>query len=320
VRDVEPDAIGLDLTALAPFVAAIGPFAVVDFETTGLPEEGPAEPIEVGAVLVDRGRSRTFESRIRPRGRIPRAVTALTGLSDADLAGAPRIEDVAPRCSRRSRAARSSRTTPSSSATSSRASSRLRSRRRASSTRRTCSHSRFPTRLTCASVRSPKRELGPHRERTARSDDALDTARLISRLAEQARAGGARASARAARSSAFAPDDPWAALLAGARPSARSVRPIRSTSRSRRARAARAVRRRRDRRGARRRGAWAGAISRATRVRAADRDGARVRAAARRRRAPACSRAAPAWASRSPISPRRSRSRPSAPRAACAIR
>ena len=56
LTEIDSGAAGLDLGALSPFVAAMGPFAVLDFETTGLPEEGPAEPIEVGAVLVDRDR------------------------------------------------------------------------------------------------------------------------------------------------------------------------------------------------------------------------------------------------------------------------
>src|SRR6185503_6656976 len=44
--------------------------------------------------------------------------------------------------------------------------------------------------------------------------DALDTARLIARLAASVRDGGARASAARGALEAFAPDDPWAALLA----------------------------------------------------------------------------------------------------------
>ena len=70
--------------------------AVVDFETTGFPGEGSgAEPIELGCVLLDPGRVRLFETRLRPYGRVPGSVTALTGLRDADLADAPRMEAVA---------------------------------------------------------------------------------------------------------------------------------------------------------------------------------------------------------------------------------
>jgi ATP-dependent DNA helicase DinG len=71
---------------------------VIDFETTGLATDASAEPIEVGAVLLDARRDAvtTLESAIRPRGRVPRVVRALTGIDDADLLGAPRIEQVAP--------------------------------------------------------------------------------------------------------------------------------------------------------------------------------------------------------------------------------
>ena len=40
MREIDAAELSIDLAALAPFVAAIGPLAVVDFETTGLPEEG----------------------------------------------------------------------------------------------------------------------------------------------------------------------------------------------------------------------------------------------------------------------------------------
>src|SRR5512145_3151732 len=96
MREVEPSEVGLDLDALAPWLAAVGPVAVVDFETTGLTDEASSEPIEVGAVLLDPGRVRLFDTKIRPRGRVPHAVSALTGLGERDLAGAPPIEDVAP--------------------------------------------------------------------------------------------------------------------------------------------------------------------------------------------------------------------------------
>jgi ATP-dependent DNA helicase DinG len=71
---------------------------VIDFETTGLATDASAEPIEVGAVLLDAQRDAvtTLESAIRPRGRVPRAIEALTGIRHADLETAPRIEEVAP--------------------------------------------------------------------------------------------------------------------------------------------------------------------------------------------------------------------------------
>ena len=97
-REQYPGELGLDLDALAPWLAVVGPVAVVDFETTGFAEDAAAEPIEIGAVLLDPGRGTvtTFERTLRPQGRVPRAVRALTGIADADLVGAPRIEEVAP--------------------------------------------------------------------------------------------------------------------------------------------------------------------------------------------------------------------------------
>src|SRR5262245_15201121 len=213
MREVAPDGIGLDLAALAPLLAAVGPLAVIDFETTGLPEEGPAEPIEVGAVLLDRDRVRVFDTRIRPRARVPRAVTALTGLSDADLADAPRIEAVATALL----AALAGRAVIAHNAEFER---------------------HFLTRFVSPSLArarfldtqdlfalaypdAPDLRLATLTERafgrTSRHralDDALDTARLISELATEACAGGARAAATRAVLDAFAPDEPWAALVA----------------------------------------------------------------------------------------------------------
>lgn len=225
--EIEPSNIGIEVEALAHFLAAVGPVAVVDFETTGLPEEGPAEPIEVGAVLLDRQvsrsernaseghqvRVRVFEARIRPRARVPRAVTALTGLSDADLADAPRIEAVAPVLLE------------------------------ALAGRAVIAHNadferHFLTRFVSPSLASarfldtqdlfalaypdaPDLRLGTLTERAfgrgakhRALDDALDTARLIARLAAQAHAGDVRAAAARAALDAFAPEDPWAALFA----------------------------------------------------------------------------------------------------------
>jgi len=212
-RQVEPGEIGLDLGALAPWLAAIGPLAVIDFETTGLPHEGSAEPIEVGAVLLDPGRVRLFDTRIRPRGRVPRAVAALTGLSDADLADAPAIEAVAPALL----AALAGRALVAHNAEFER---------------------HFLTRFVSPSLAGarfldtqdlfaltfpdlPDLRLATLTERVLDRalrhralDDALDTARLLSHLAAGARAGGAREAAARAALETFAPGDPWAALLA----------------------------------------------------------------------------------------------------------
>ena len=97
-RELDPEALGIDLAALQPFLSIHGPVAVVDLETTGLPGEGDVEILEIGAVLLDPGAERvsTLESLVAPRGSVPRAVRALTGITDADVEGAPRIETLVP--------------------------------------------------------------------------------------------------------------------------------------------------------------------------------------------------------------------------------
>ena len=64
-------------------------FVVVDLETTGLDANGAAI-LEIGAIrlsqlrIVDR-----FETLLRPPGKLPRAIVALTGIHDAMVAEAP---------------------------------------------------------------------------------------------------------------------------------------------------------------------------------------------------------------------------------------
>ncbi len=96
--DRDPGDLGIDLGALANFLRSTGPLAVVDLETTGLAADGGAEILEVGIVLVeaDGASVTTLESLVRPDGPVPRAVQRLTGLTDADVAGAPEIASLAP--------------------------------------------------------------------------------------------------------------------------------------------------------------------------------------------------------------------------------
>jgi DNA polymerase III subunit epsilon len=64
-------------------------FVVVDLETTGL-RPGQARICEIGAVRVDGlALGRTFQTLVDPGTRLPPLVSALTGIVDADLAGAP---------------------------------------------------------------------------------------------------------------------------------------------------------------------------------------------------------------------------------------
>lgn len=72
-------------------------YVVFDLETTGLSPEY-AEIIEIGAVRVENGIIKErFQTYVNPRGRIPRQITELTGISSRQTDGAPRIEDATER-------------------------------------------------------------------------------------------------------------------------------------------------------------------------------------------------------------------------------
>ena len=97
-RSCSAEELGIDSSALQAFTRRTGPLAVVDLETTGLPHERGAELLEFGAVLVEPDASIfvTLESLVAPRGPIPKLVQRLTGMTDADVADAPGVEEVAP--------------------------------------------------------------------------------------------------------------------------------------------------------------------------------------------------------------------------------
>jgi len=86
----------IDVTALARFLEATGPIAVVDLETTGLSDDPAAEILEFGAVLIEPGARSitTVETLVRPRAPLPLTISHLTGLTDADVATAPSIDEV----------------------------------------------------------------------------------------------------------------------------------------------------------------------------------------------------------------------------------
>ena len=72
-------------------------FVGLDLETTGV-DSKVDRIIEVGAVrIVDGKVDETFETFVNPGCSIPSDIVHLTGISDADVAGAPGIEDVLPR-------------------------------------------------------------------------------------------------------------------------------------------------------------------------------------------------------------------------------
>jgi len=83
--DLRPDA---EIEVADRKIAATD-FVVVDLETTGLDVNG-ASVLEIGAVRVSQLRIvDRFETLLRPPGKLPRAIVALTGISDAMVAEAP---------------------------------------------------------------------------------------------------------------------------------------------------------------------------------------------------------------------------------------
>ncbi len=94
--------LGIDVDSLSRFVDATGPLAIVDLETTGLSGDPAAEILEFGAVLVEPGARSitTVESLVRPQRPLPLAISHLTGLTDADVAAAPTIDEISKRIER----------------------------------------------------------------------------------------------------------------------------------------------------------------------------------------------------------------------------
>ncbi|MGV3619947.1 MAG: PolC-type DNA polymerase III [Archangium sp.] len=85
--------------ARVPCVAAtatiLGRLCFVDIETTGL-DPATDQIVEIGAVFVERGLvTARRQWLVRPDVAMPAMVSALTGLDDAALRSAPRLEDIA---------------------------------------------------------------------------------------------------------------------------------------------------------------------------------------------------------------------------------
>jgi len=89
----DPASIGLALEALGPWLQRVGPVAVIDLETTGLPESRSAEILEVGILLLEPGQTTVgvCSSLVRPSRGIPGLVSRLTGLVDEDVSAAPTL-------------------------------------------------------------------------------------------------------------------------------------------------------------------------------------------------------------------------------------
>ncbi len=84
-------------------VAPVGPtrltdcvFAVVDVETTGPRPANGDRITEIAIVIVKRGSCEpVYETVVNPGRSIPRKVTALTGITQADVASRPRFDEIA---------------------------------------------------------------------------------------------------------------------------------------------------------------------------------------------------------------------------------
>lgn len=92
----DPEGLAISASAFAAFTRAVGPLAVVDLETTGLPDHADAELLEFGAVCFepDRHEVTTAQTLVRPSGPLPLLIRRLTGISDDDVRDAPAVADV----------------------------------------------------------------------------------------------------------------------------------------------------------------------------------------------------------------------------------
>jgi ATP-dependent DNA helicase DinG len=206
----------VDLAALEEFLRATGPVAVVDLETTGLSEDAGAEILEFGAVLLDPGddTATTLESLVRPRAPLPRAVQRLTGLTDADVAGAPPVEQLAKPIAH----ALAGRTLVAHNADFE----RHFLARFAAPELADLVYLDTQDLLALAHPDAPDlrletfaRDLLSSEERHRALSDALDTLRVLSHVARGARRGEGRYAVARNACESFAPESPWRAVLAG---------------------------------------------------------------------------------------------------------
>ncbi|HVP31641.1 MAG TPA: helicase C-terminal domain-containing protein [Myxococcota bacterium] len=216
-------AAGLDGQTLARLAAQLGPFAVVDFETTGLAGDDAAELLEVGALLVDLSfgatpgalplRLRTLSGLVRPVRGIPKAIQRLTGITPADVEGAPSLARVAPPL----RTALAGRVLIAHNADFERWF-------LARHVDPAFDRARYLDTQDLLAVTHPdapdlrletftRGELG-REERHRALEDALDAARVLSRVGTQARRGEPRCLVAREALAAYAPDSPWLAVLA----------------------------------------------------------------------------------------------------------
>ncbi len=216
-------ALGIDLAALAPWLERTGPVAIVDLETTGLAIHAGAELLEFGAVLLEPGapQLRTLSTLVRPSEPVPPAIVRLTGIRPEEAAAAPPLSEL--RAEFRELLA-----------------GRILVAHNADFERQFLARfvgggledARYLDTQDLLAVTHPDapdlrletftRGLLDTEERHRALDDALDTARVLSRVAQGVVGMGTGDRARSARRYAaardalesFAPESPWLALLA----------------------------------------------------------------------------------------------------------
>ncbi|HTF33843.1 MAG TPA: helicase C-terminal domain-containing protein [Myxococcota bacterium] len=218
VLSCDPETLGLDAGVLGSLAARVGAFAVLDLETTGLASEPSAELLEVGAVLVDPGARevRTLHTLVRPEGGVPRAIQRLTGITDGDVASAPGRAAVA----RPLASLLAGRVLIAHNADFERfflgrdvAPELAEQRFLDTQDLLAVSHPDAPD----LRLESFARLLLGHEEEHRALADALDTARVLSRIGLAARRGEARYDAARESLDRYAPDSPWLVLLANAK-------------------------------------------------------------------------------------------------------
>jgi ATP-dependent DNA helicase DinG len=205
---------GIDLAPVAKWLARVGPAAIVDLETTGLPNDPASRIVEFAALLLDPGSERieVIETLLDPGMQIPPAIQRLTGITDAMVAGAPSLESM-------------------------RETLRTALRGRAIVAHNADFERHFLSRWIGGELASNffldtqdllavthpdapdlrletfTRRLFGTEERHRALDDAADTLRVMARLAFGAHAGEPRYAAARAALANYAPDSPWLALL-----------------------------------------------------------------------------------------------------------
>ncbi len=188
---------------------------MVDLETTGLPGQAGAEILELGAVLLDPDREevRTLSVLFRPAAPLPPLVVRITGIRDEDVAGAATATELAPAL----RALLEGRVIVAHNADFER-------HFLARQIDPELARATFLDSLDLLALAHPDapdlrlesftRELLGSEEHHRALDDALDTARILARIARAAASGERRYVLARRALERFAPDSAWLDLLA----------------------------------------------------------------------------------------------------------